>query len=132
MSLVLADTSVWAQADRPLVGAALGEAAEQGTLTTVLPVTLELLRSARDARDFAVLAGEIDALHDVPLSEEIGMRARRVQGVLATRGHHRGPSPTDLVAAAAAEAVGAELWHCDRHYELIAAVTGQPMKRLGR
>ncbi len=32
---------------------------------------------------------------------------------------------------AAAEAVDAELWHCDRHFELIAEVTGQPVRRLG-
>jgi len=25
----------------------------------------------------------------------------------------------------------AELWHCDRHFELIAEVTGQPMRRVG-
>ena len=33
--------------------------------------------------------------------------------------------------AAAAESVDAELWHCDRHFELIAEVTGQRMRRVG-
>ena len=37
----------------------------------------------------------------------------------------------DLLAAAAAESVDAELWHCDRHFELIEEVTGQPMRRVG-
>jgi len=46
-------------------------------------------------------------------------------------GYDRAPSPLDLLAEAA-EAVGAELWHCDRHLELIAEVTGQPVRRLGR
>jgi predicted nucleic acid-binding protein len=36
-----------------------------------------------------------------------------------------------LLAAAAAAEVGIELWHCDRHFELIAELTDQPMRRLG-
>jgi predicted nucleic acid-binding protein len=51
--------------------------------------------------------------------------------VLSRRGYQGGPSPVDLLTAAAAEAVGVEFWHCDRHFELIAEVTGQPMRRLG-
>lgn len=132
MTLVLADTSVWARARQPPVGEALAEAIEANALAIVLPVTLELLRSARDRREFSTLARQLDALHDVEITPEIAQRARSVQARLASRGHHRGPSPTDLVAASAAEAVGAELWHCDRHLELIAALTGQPARRLGR
>jgi predicted nucleic acid-binding protein len=71
-------------------------------------------------------------LHAIDLTPAMGWRARVVQAALALRGYHRGPSPIDLLAAAAAEAVGAELWHCDRHFELIGQVTGQPMRRLGR
>ena len=37
----------------------------------------------------------------------------------------------DLLTAAAAEAVDAELWHCDRLFELIAEVTGQSVRRIG-
>ena len=51
---------------------------------------------------------------------------------LAERGYHRGPSVTDLLAAAAAEHAEAEVWHCDRHFELIAGVTGQPIRKVGR
>ena len=36
------------------------------------------------------------------------------------------------LAAAAAESVGAALWHCDRHFELIAQVTGQLQERVGK
>ena len=79
-----------------------------------------------------MLAEEFDALDRVELTPEIGRRARDVQAALAERGYHRGPSPTDLMAAGAAAVVGAELWHCDRHFELIAGVTGQPVRRLGR
>lgn len=98
----------------------------------VAPIALELLRSARDAQTLRIRSARYDSLRQIRLTPTIEQRARTVQAALALRGHHRGPSPTDLLAAAAAEAVGAELWHCDRHFELIAEVTGQPARRLGR
>jgi predicted nucleic acid-binding protein len=97
----------------------------------VAPIALELLRSARDAVEATALAEEYDALHDVPLTPEIARRAREVQRALSVRGYHRGPSPVDLLAAAAAEATEAEIWHCDRHFELIAEFTGQGVRRIG-
>lgn len=95
------------------------------------PIALELLTSARGASDLVRKARTYDALQQIELTPELGRRAREVQAALAWRGYHRGPSPADLLAAAAAESVGAELWHCDRHFELIADVTGQPYRRLG-
>ena len=45
-------------------------------------------------------------------------------------GHgHRRPIP-DLIIAATAELHGAEVLHVDSDYDLIAEVTGQPMRRL--
>lgn len=132
MSLFLVDTSVWARLRQRVVAEALAEAIEANSVAVVVPIVLELLRSARDARELAVLASEYDALHQVPLTPEIGRRARDVQATLAANGHHRGPSPVDLLAAAAAESIGAEMWHCDRDFELIANVTGQAQRRLGR
>jgi hypothetical protein len=95
------------------------------------PIVLELLRSARDARDLIALGSEYNALHDIDVTPAMGARALEIQRALSFRGYHRGPSAVDLLAAAAAEAIGAELWHCDRHFELIAEVTGQPVRRLG-
>ncbi len=131
MTLVLADTSVWARIGQRRVAEELAQAIERNALVIVVPVTLELLRSARDAEELRVQARRYDSLHQVELTPEIAQRARRVQAALALHGYHRGPSPTDLLAAAAAEAVGAEMWHCDRDFELIANVTGQPERRLG-
>lgn len=132
MALVLPDTSVWARRSQPAVAGELAEAIEADQVAVVLPILLELLRSARDVRDLRLRAGRYDALRRIELTPAIGRTARLVQEKLAERGHHRGPSPTDLIAAAAAEAAGAELWHCDRHFELIAEVTGQPVRRVGR
>jgi predicted nucleic acid-binding protein len=100
-------------------------------LAIVLPVTLELLRSAPSVPHLRRDARRFDSLHQIDVSPQVEKRARVVQERLAEQGYHRGASPTDLVAAAAAELAGAELWHCNRHFELIAEITGQPMRRLG-
>ncbi len=132
MSLVVIDTSVWARQNQPQVRQAIADAIDANAVAMVIPVMLELLRSARDHAELLDLAEEYEALHLIPLDPDMGERARAVQATLARRGYHRGPSPVDLLTAAAAEAVGAELWHCDKHFELIAGLTGQPIRRLGR
>jgi predicted nucleic acid-binding protein len=132
LSLVLIDTSVWARQSQPQVRQAVADAIDANAVAMVVPVLLELLRSARNHAELLELAEEYEALHVVPLVPDLGRRARTVQAALARRGSHRGPSPVDLLTAAAAESIGAELWHCDRHFELIAQFTGQPVRRLGR
>jgi len=130
VTLVLVDTSVWARVKEPHIAKAVVSAIEANAVVMTSPILLELLRSARSADELQELAAEYDALHRVELTPAIVARARTVQAALAKRGHHRGPSPVDLLAAAAAEAVGAELWHRDRDFELIAQATGQPQRRL--
>jgi predicted nucleic acid-binding protein len=130
--LYLIDTSAWARIRDRRVARSIAEAIEANAVVMVAPIALELLRSARSATELDELAGEYDALREVALTPDMSRRAREVQRELSFRGYHRGPSPIDLLAAAAAEAVGAEIWHCDRHFELIAEVTGQPERRVGR
>jgi predicted nucleic acid-binding protein len=130
MSLVLIDTSVWARATEKAVGAAIADAIDANSVVITPAILLELLRSARSADELDELEGEYTMLHYVELTPQITKRARAVQKLLARRGYHRGPSPIDLLAAATAEAVGAELWHRDRDFELIAQATGQPQRRL--
>jgi predicted nucleic acid-binding protein len=132
LSLVLIDTSVWARQNQPHVRQAIAEAVDANAVAMVLPVMLELLRSARSHAELLEFAEEYEALHLIPITPDLGKRARAVQAALARHGYHRGPSPVDLIAAAAAESVGAELWHCDRHFELIAQFTGQALRKLGR
>ena len=50
--------------------------------------------------------------------------------MLADRGHHRAASIPDVVVAATAELSGLTVLHVDKHFELIAEVTGQPVERL--
>ena len=131
MRLVVADTSVWARERQPRVAALIATAARANVLAMIVPVTLELLRSARTAARLRNEARRYDRLRQIEVTCVVEARARAVQETLAQRGYHRGPSPVDLLLAAAAESVDAELWHCDRHFELIAEVTGQPMRRVG-
>jgi predicted nucleic acid-binding protein len=64
------------------------------------------------------------------LTPAIEDRAVEVQAVLADRGQHRAPSIPDLVIAAAAELNGLTILHLDKHFDLIADVTGQAAERL--
>lgn len=131
MSDVLADTSVWMRRGDDHVAVELATALESNRVVMTTVIELELLRAARNADALGGLAREYGILRRIPVSTVIEARALEVLGMLAWRGYHRGPSPVDLMAAAAAESAGVELWHCDRHFELIAEVTGQPVRRVG-
>lgn len=109
----------------------LGEALDADRVLMTTVIELELLRAARNAGALGQLAREYGVLRRIPASDAMEARAVEVLGMLAWRGYHRGPSPVDLMAAAAAESADAELWHCDRHFELIAEVTGQSVRRIG-
>lgn len=130
-STYLADTSAW---HRSGATAAIRERWSELLLGDALlvtsPVRLELLFSARGPVDYATLADELAGLPDAPLDERAGARAEQVQMMLAAKSHHRGPTPIDLTIAAVAEANGATLLHYDRHFEVIARVTGQPTEWL--
>ncbi|WP_182359328.1 PIN domain nuclease [Tomitella gaofuii] len=80
-------------------------------------------RSALTTAPIALMPVE----HATPAAER---RAVEVQGMLAARGHHRGPSVPDLIIAAVAEHARLTVLHVDRDFELIAEVTGQPVARL--
>jgi predicted nucleic acid-binding protein len=131
VTLILADTTVWMRQNQTPVAQRLAAVIEEGRAAMTLPLALEILRSSRDARAALATADMLNALRRIAITDWVERRARNVLLGLAWRGYHRGPSPVDLLAAAAAESVDAELWHCDRHFELIAVITGQPMRRLG-
>lgn len=128
----LADTSAWARAARPAVSSRWERLIEQDALAICAPVRLELLYTAPDEAMFARIRRDVDALPQVVLDSSTGARAEDVQASLVRRGHHRGPTPVDLLVAAAAEASGLTLLHYDRHFDLIVEVTGQPAEWLAR
>lgn len=65
--------------------------------------------------------------HLTPAMED---RAWEVQMLLADRGQHRAPSIPDLLIAATAELTGLTVLAVDKDFELISAITGQPVEVL--
>lgn len=123
----LVDTSVWSKVRTdPQLATWFNEQVRAGRVATCGVVVLELLRSARNTASFRLQADLLTALEQGPGGSEVGERARTVQALLAGKGQHRGVPPSDLLIAASAEAAELPLLHYDRHYDLIAGVTGQP------
>lgn len=132
MSVLLVDKSAleWARRDARARAAFLGLRTAH-VIVACHMTALEICYSARNQKDLeALLAGQ-RALEWLPVSEAVMDRALQVQQLLGAHSGnaHRRPIP-DLIIAAAAELHGAEVLHVDSDYELIAGVTGQPVRRL--
>jgi len=130
MARYLADTSAWNRSR--LVETHWSALLDRNELAICTPVRLELLYSSRGKHDLAEFASELDGLPHLPLDERAEPIAARTQIALAVRSQHRGPKPIDLLIAAVAEVHGVTLLHYDRHFDLIARVTGQPAEWLAR
>jgi predicted nucleic acid-binding protein len=128
--LYLADTSAWHRHHH--VTERWFRLIDEDELVLCTPVTLELLYSARDRADYERIALGLEGFRTLPLDGHGESLARRTQAAFAARGHHRGPSPVDLLIAAIAEAHDVVLLHYDRHFEAIAQVTGQQAEWLAR
>jgi len=108
------------------------ERIERGLVRMATLTRLELGYSARTA---GAWRAELDmaplvAMPVQYLTPAIEDRSVEVQLLLADRGQHRAPSIPDLVVAATAEISGLVVLHHDKDFDLIAAVTGQPVERL--
>ncbi|WP_320670467.1 PIN domain nuclease [Patulibacter defluvii] len=125
----LIDKSAFARRrTRPEVGAVIDSMVTSGQVATCGIVDLEVLYSARDPSSYADLATAMRAWPRVPLTEAVVDRALAVQGTLAKRSQHRGAKLPDLLIAACAESAGLTVLHYDADFDLIAEVTGQPMR----
>jgi len=115
-----ADAAVWA------------ERIQRGLVRITTVTLLEIGYSARDASDLDAglhgpPVGSMPIEYATPIAED---RAVHVLTLLAGRGHHRAPSVPDLIIAATAETGGLVVLHDDKHFELIAEITGQPVQLL--
>jgi predicted nucleic acid-binding protein len=105
---------------------------ERGLVRITTVTRLEVGYSARSGEDLRA------GLHNPPLAAMpveyqtpvIEDRAVEVLTLLADRGQHRAPSIPDLIIAATAELAGLTILHLDKDFEIIAAITGQPLERL--
>jgi predicted nucleic acid-binding protein len=124
----LGDTSALARASIPAVGDRLLPLLEAGLVarcsvtdleagfSSTSPVSHHTLREARSAWPF------------VDMDQRVLTRATDVQDELAARSQHRGAKIADLLIAAAAEAAGLVVLHYDHDFDVIAAITGQPVE----
>jgi predicted nucleic acid-binding protein len=71
-------------------------------------------------------------LERLPINDLEWHRAAEVFGELAARGplHHREVKLPDLLVAAAAESAGVPVCHYDGDFDLIAELTGQPVRAI--
>jgi len=86
-------------------------------------------RSGAQART-AFRSAPLAAMPVEYLTPTIEDRSVALQLLLAEQGQHRAPSIPDLIIAAIAELAGLTVLHLDKDFELIAALTGQPVERL--
>jgi predicted nucleic acid-binding protein len=91
---------------------------------------MELLWSARDPRDFDDIVSDLAALPRLDADRPVWDRAVEVWRELVRRGKHRQVPQNDLVIAATAELARVPVCHYDRHFEVIAEVTGQPVRAI--
>jgi predicted nucleic acid-binding protein len=105
---------------------------ERGLVRITNVTRLEIGYSARSGPDLrtGLRQPPVSAMPVEYLTPAIEDRALEVLTLLADRGQHRAPSIPDLLIAATAELAGLTVLHCDKDFELIVAVTGQPAELL--
>jgi len=127
----LADTSAWTnRLLQDTVRADFDARLIAGEIATCPPVKLELLWTARNATEFDRLITLADGLPHVDVDTAVWDRVVVVWRELVKRGRHRQVPRNDLIVAASAELEGVPVCHYDRHFEVIAEVTGQPVRAI--
>ena len=102
-----------------------------GVIATCPLVELEFLYSARSRADRTEKRRMLKAVFGwVPMNDGAWERADEVQQALTERGQHRSAGPVDLLIAATAEHQRLILLTDDKDFEVVASVTGQPVRRV--
>jgi predicted nucleic acid-binding protein len=129
----LIDTSALARLMRPGAESFGWDQAAAAGLIAVCPITeLEFFCSVRSLADREQGVQDLRSVFGwVPVQDRAFARAWDVQGGLTGRGQHRSAGPVDLIVAATAELHGLTLLHHDRDFDIIARVTGQPVRWYG-
>lgn len=127
----LADTSAWTNRHRDdAVRVDFDRRVMRGEIATSPPVVMELLWSARARADVEDTVTTMSALPQLEADRPAWDRAIAVWKELVQRGRHRQARQPDLLVAAVAELAGVAVCHYDRHFDLIAEVTGQPVRAI--
>jgi predicted nucleic acid-binding protein len=127
----LADTSAWAASVRDAdVRRTFDELVASGRVATCDAVIFELLHGARNGREFSDTRTSLGLLPQCPIGRREWQRALDVYEMLAHRGgmHQRQVKRVDLLVAAAASSADMAVLHYDADFDVIAEITGQPMR----
>ena len=129
VGLFLADTSAIARVSEPEILNELVRLGRLGLLATCATVDLEVLYSARSPDEYqSVALRRAQGFTDLPLTPEVGDRARAVQFELSKTSQHRAAGVIDLLTAATAEFYGATVLHYDSDFDQISQLTRQPTR----
>ncbi|MHB2023361.1 MAG: PIN domain-containing protein [Mycobacteriales bacterium] len=132
MPLYLADTSIWAWANknsRPDITEKLATRLERDEVATCAPVALEVMHRAATGDQYeALFASLLKPIRWLELGQRVSQRALQVQRELAARSHgnHRRPA-IDYLIAAVGELAGDDVvtWFFDKDFRVICEHTGQ-------
>jgi predicted nucleic acid-binding protein len=133
VGIELADTSAWTNRHKAKdVREDFDRRLANGRIATCDMVMLELLWTARDRPDFIAARSELEHLRLFSIGRRAWDRAFDVFEELTAAGplHHRSVALSDLLIAATAELAEVPLCHYDRDFDLIAAVTSQPVRAI--
>ena len=125
----LADTSALARLRHPPVAEVLGPLIEAGLVATCGVIEFELAWAARTSMEFDELRADRDAGYEwLATLDEDWRRALQIQAELWRSGQMRSVGLPDLLVAAVAEREHVTVLHYDADYDLVARITGQPVR----
>lgn len=124
----LIDKSALARYPKPTVHKVVFPLHVAGLLAVCGAVELEVTYSARSKADAERIRKGMGAFDWLPTLDETWDRALEVQRLLIEVGTWKALSLPDLIIAATAERHGATVLHYDGDYDMIAKVTGQPVR----
>lgn len=127
------DTSALIVAARSETAArALGDALADDSVAITEPILIEYLNGARNLKEYDRFDVRLRAVRMLETTPADWRRALDVHRQLAASGagHQWSVRIVDLIIAAVAERSAMPVVHVDEDYERVAAITGQPTRRL--
>jgi predicted nucleic acid-binding protein len=119
----LADTSAVWRLLRGQIGSPWPALVAQGVIAICPPVEAELMIGVRSDRDYEPFTAVLRRTFGwVPAIDDPWRRVLTVQRDLVKIGHHRGPSPMDIIIALTAEVHGLTVAHVDVDFDAIGKV----------
>ena len=122
--LILADSSVWVShltGQRSAVSDTMSQLLRTHRVAINDVVRMEVLTGALNDAQYAGLADMFQGLHILPMTDPVWRRAERLRFELRQKGHVI-PLP-DVLIASSALLHDCELFHTDKHFDVIARAT---------